>query len=180
MIIGGGMFESGGGAAILGVATGPGEIVIGPAGVLVAAAGAAIAISGAISVSAGIQTIAHAMSMGGGGSSSGGSSSSGGGSGAKIQSNWKPRDINDPANRSGCEDVAKQIKDLIGGEIRRITPLGKAPTLGGYRGKNWGWSHHDVVVKGGRVYDAFTGSQGLPIEEFIKLWEYPEAIHFGF
>jgi hypothetical protein len=40
--------------------------------------------------------------------------------------------------------------------------------------------HHEVVVKDGRVFDAFTGSGGATIAEFKALWQYPEAIRFGF
>ncbi|MBF2009493.1 MAG: VCBS repeat-containing protein [Chlorogloeopsis fritschii C42_A2020_084] len=94
IIAGGGMFEGGGGAAILGTATGPGELVIGPAGILVATAGAAIAINGAISVSTGIQTIAHAMSTSGG---------------STVGSAWKERE------KIGEEmgDAAKVVEDFI-------------------------------------------------------------------
>lgn len=63
--------------------------------------------------------------------------------------------------------------------FKRIKPA-DAPALGGYRGKNWAWGHHDVVVKDGRVYDAFTGHLGTSIDDFKTLWQYPEAIRFGF
>jgi len=36
------------------------------------------------------------------------------------------------------------------------------------------------VVSEGRVYDSFTGYQGLPIEKYKALWEYADAINFGF
>src|SRR5262245_4385515 len=36
-----------------------------------------------------------------------------------------------------------------------------------------GWAYHEVVVKDGRVYDAFTGHQGLPIAEYKALWDTP-------
>lgn len=42
------------------------------------------------------------------------------------------------------------------------------------------WAHHTVVVKDGRVYDQFTGSEGLPIEEWKSLWDYTDEIDFGF
>src|SRR5262249_15613230 len=102
------------------------------------------------------------------------------GGGGRIGKGWEPQDIKDPACSTGCEAAAKQIQSQVGGQIQRITPSGGAPGLGGYRGTNWGWAHHDVVVSGGRVYDAFTGSAGATIEEFKALWEYPDAINFGF
>lgn len=93
--------------------------------------------------------------------------------------NGGARSIKDPACANGCESVAKQIQKLIGGDIKRITPSG-GPTLGGYRGSNPAWAYHEVVVKEGRVFDAFTGSSGATIDEFKALWEYPDAINFGF
>lgn len=94
--------------------------------------------------------------------------------------NWQPREIKNPACSIGCERAAVDINKLIGGDILRITPKGSAPTLGAYRGKNWGWAHHEVVVKEGRVYDAFTGGKGASIAEYKALWEYPDDIKFGF
>ena len=65
------------------------------------------------------------------------------------------------------------------GEVVRITPK-DAPMLGGFRGKNWGWNHHEVVVKEGRVYDLTTGHKGLPASEYKSLWQYGDSINFGF
>jgi hypothetical protein len=42
------------------------------------------------------------------------------------------------------------------------------------------WAHHEVVVKVGRVYDAFTGHKGATISEYKSLWEHADAIKFGF
>jgi RHS repeat-associated protein len=97
----------------------------------------------------------------------------------RIGRNWAARDIADAACERGCEAIAKQIQLHIGGDIVRITPQG-APMLGAFRGKNWGWGHHEVVVKDGRVYDITTGHLGLSIEEYKKLWQYGDAINFGF
>jgi len=36
------------------------------------------------------------------------------------------------------------------------------------------------VVKNGRVFDKFTGYQGLPAAEYKALWEYRDVIKFGF
>jgi hypothetical protein len=61
----------------------------------------------------------------------------------------------------------------MGGEIKRITPR---------RAKYWvvskvnlGWSYHEVVVSGGRVYDAFTGLRKCAISEYKALWQYADA-----
>jgi len=55
-----------------------------------------------------------------------------------------------------------------------------AATLGGYREKDWGWGFHKVVVKDGKVYDAFTGGEGATMEEYKSMWEYPDFINFNF
>jgi hypothetical protein len=81
--------------------------------------------------------------------------------------------------RVGCENVARQIHRHVGGDIVRITPK-NAPSLGAFRGKSWGWAHHEVVVRDGRVFDLTTGHQGLPITEYKQLWQYPDGINFGF
>jgi len=94
--------------------------------------------------------------------------------------NWRPRDIKDPACSTGCEAAAGQIQKQVGGQVIRIEPAGGAPTLGSYRGKAWGWAHHDVVLRAGRVYDAFTGGKGLSVEEYKALWQHADHIKFGF
>lgn len=90
------------------------------------------------------------------------------------------KDIKDPNNWNGCEACARQNQERVGGDIVRITPDDGAPALGGYRGTNPGWSYHDVVVSNGRVYDAFTGPGGASISDYKALWQYPNAIKFGF
>lgn len=92
--------------------------------------------------------------------------------------NWKPLDIMDPDNWNGCEKCARYIRRQIGGDIYRIEA--NAPALGKYRDKNTGWAHHDVVVKDGRVYDAFGPAEGVPIDKFKDLFEYSDVINFGF
>jgi len=98
----------------------------------------------------------------------------------KCTGDWQPADINNPKNWNGCEKCAENIQNEIGGDIVRIQPMPAPPILGGYRGANPGWAHHEVVVKDGMVFDSFTGSKGLPISEYKDLWQYPDAINFGF
>jgi YD repeat-containing protein len=98
--------------------------------------------------------------------------------GIKIGPRWRARpvDCNVP-----CEYAAKQIQKQIGGEIKRIEPSGQARYLPPFRGqKDLLWEHHDVVVKGGRVYDIYTGYKGMAIDEYKKLWDFSDAIKFGF
>jgi RHS repeat-associated protein len=97
----------------------------------------------------------------------------------RIGQRWRARSILDAACRTGCDDVAKQIQKHIGGEIIEIVPA-QGKFLGAYRGHDFGWYYHKVVVKGGHVYDAFTGHQGLPIIDYKKLWQFADSIKFGF
>ena len=98
----------------------------------------------------------------------------------KLPKNWVAQSPSDPSFRNGCDQCASDIQGYIGGNIVYITPKPPAPTLGGFNGANPGWDHHIVVVKGGRVYDAFTGSAGLPVADYKRLWQYPDAINFPF
>jgi hypothetical protein len=100
----------------------------------------------------------------------------------RLSKNWRARSIDDPKCVSGCENVARQIKKLIGGDIRTITSRANpgGQIIGAYRGRNLKWYHHEVVVKDGRVYDAFTGHKGLTIDEYKRLWEYADGLDFGF
>ena len=97
-----------------------------------------------------------------------------------LAPDWMPAASNDPAFRSGCEDCAEQIKNHIGGAVVTIKPQAPARLLGAFAGVNHGWRYHSVVVKDGRAYDAFTGSKGLGIADYLALWQYPDAIDFGF
>lgn len=94
----------------------------------------------------------------------------------RIGPRWRPRSV----MPSGCEGAARQINRHVEGTIHTITPKKGLPSLGGFRGQSPGWASHDVVLKDGRVYDVTTGHKGLPIDEYKALWEYPDAIDFGF
>lgn len=102
--------------------------------------------------------------------------------GADLGEDWVTRSVHDAACQSGCEAVAQDILNRIGGVIRTITPI-SAPFLGPYRDHSnfpWYWSYHTVVVLNGHVYDAFTGRFGQAIVNYKAEWLYPEAINFGF
>ncbi|MCL1842026.1 MAG: hypothetical protein FWF75_09870, partial [Propionibacteriaceae bacterium] len=40
------------------------------------------------------------------------------------------------------------------------------------------WSYHEAVLKNGRIYDAYTGSEGKPISEYLAQWQYPDAVKY--
>ncbi|MFD6756190.1 MULTISPECIES: hypothetical protein [Micromonospora] len=52
--------------------------------------------------------------------------------------------------------------------------------LGKYRGQDAGWHSHTVVLKDGRVIDAFSGRTGVPVAEYKRAWLDRELINFGF
>ena len=60
----------------------------------------------------------------------------------------------------------------------RITDRYGAPTLGKYRGQDSLWAHHDVVVKDGRVYDAWTGPNGEVMGVYRDQFEYGDDLLF--
>ncbi|NYE45560.1 Flp pilus assembly pilin Flp [Spinactinospora alkalitolerans] len=95
-----------------------------------------------------------------------------------LGEDWEPRDPSEICNSSGCEDVAAEIQSEIGGEVRVIRDGYGAPGLGQYRGEDTMWSEHWVVVKDGRVYDAWTGRYGEPIDDYLENWQYGEDLQF--
>ncbi|MGH3736280.1 MAG: hypothetical protein ACRDT6_11765 [Micromonosporaceae bacterium] len=100
---------------------------------------------------------------------------------ADLGPKWKPCNpatIED--DKGGCEKVAAKIKSQIGGESHTIRPPSGARSLGKYRGYDTPWANHEVVVKDGRVYDAWTGRHGEPIAVYKSRWEYGDVLNFGF
>jgi hypothetical protein len=97
-----------------------------------------------------------------------------------LPAEWGMMDVTEKAWQNGCERIALQIKERIGGEIRRILPAKGASQLGNFRSYDPRWSYHEVVVRDGRVFDAFTGHQGLPIDEYKALWDQQATLRFGF
>ncbi|WP_344449826.1 Hint domain-containing protein [Actinocorallia aurantiaca] len=97
----------------------------------------------------------------------------------KFWPKGEPSDLCDISGSTGCEDVARTIQRVIGGERMRITDRYGAPTLGKYRGQDSFWGHHDVVVKDGRVYDAWTGPEGEPMDVYRSRFEYGDDLVFS-
>jgi len=83
-------------------------------------------------------------------------------------------------HNSGCDEWAAKFAAKNGGEIHTFDG-GGAPSLGDYKLEpNESWGHHTVVVKDGRVFDQYTGSGGMPIDEWKLLWSERKYINFGF
>ncbi|HXH78995.1 MAG TPA: polymorphic toxin-type HINT domain-containing protein [Nocardioides sp.] len=85
----------------------------------------------------------------------------------------KPTDDN-------CLACAREIQDMIGGDIVPIRPAG-GPRMGPSTNNPSGlWAEHYVVVRDGRVYDGFTGTSGMSIPDFKAQFKYADDINFGF
>ncbi|MBV9855153.1 MAG: hypothetical protein JOY82_11655 [Streptosporangiaceae bacterium] len=91
---------------------------------------------------------------------------------------WTPRDPSTICRSTGCEDVAKEIQQKIGGTIYRIEDSAGARYLGKYRGEDTYWNYHEVVIKDGRVYDAWTGRYGEPFDQYVNEWQYGKYLRF--
>lgn len=91
-----------------------------------------------------------------------------------------PRDKSKITNGPGdCKACAEQIRDSLGGgEIIRFEKPGNF--FGDYREQYNTWDHHYVVVRDGRVYDAFTPKGGETIAKYKSEWLYGDIINFGF
>lgn len=79
-----------------------------------------------------------------------------------------------------CDRCAAEIQAIVGGAVRRITPRDArylGPSTPNPEGR---WEYHLVVVKGGRVFDAFTGRGGMSSREYKEQFLYEDDIHFDF
>jgi hypothetical protein len=114
-----------------------------------------------------------------GGGRKGGGKNGGGGDGP-WDPHWDAKDLSDPDFSFGCEKVAIKIQQQIGGTIHTLRPPVGASNLGLFQNYPTGWASHAVVVKAGRVYDAFTGYKGMTIGGYKLLWEAFDVIKFGF
>ncbi|MDX3762549.1 polymorphic toxin-type HINT domain-containing protein, partial [Streptomyces sp. AK02-04a] len=77
-------------------------------------------------------------------------------------------------HNAGCDEFAAKLQKKMGGEIWTITPKHGLNSLGDYKLASESWGHHTFVVKDGRVYDQFTGPDGMSIDEWKAEWSYPE------
>ncbi len=81
------------------------------------------------------------------------------------------------------DQVARSIQCVIGGHSHGIWMSASIPgkaTLVLRSGQATGWFYHQAVVIDGRVCDATTGPEGLPINEYKAAWGYADVIDFGF
>lgn len=78
-----------------------------------------------------------------------------------------------------CDRCAAEIQQIIGGAVRRIEPR-DTERLGPSTWDRKGRWHYHVVVKGDRVYDAFTGRHGMSIREYKEQFVYEDVIDVDF
>ena len=98
----------------------------------------------------------------------------------ELPPDWRAAAPADPAFRSNCEACAIPIQAHVGGSIATVRPKPAGRLLGAFKGVNSRWTYHVVVVNNGYVYDAFTGAAGLSFAAYKALWQYADAIDFGF
>lgn len=91
----------------------------------------------------------------------------------------------DVLSRGGCEIIAQQVQAEIGGQFLNITPntnlIPEAQFLGEVtysQGTITGWTGHVAVVKDGMVFDAMTGPEGMPIEDYQNMFKYRDVLGF--
>ncbi len=98
----------------------------------------------------------------------------------KLARKWRAHPVGDPKFRHGCEVVAEGIQKIIGGNRHVIKPKPPARVLDKMDGVSTSWFEHHVVVKDGKVFDAFTGHTGQEIAQYKARFEYWDVIDFGF
>ena len=93
-----------------------------------------------------------------------------------LGDDWVPQDTSTIPGSNTCRQCAAEIVERLGGgNMIRVTS-DRSPFLPDYRGQTSGWSDHVVVELDGRIYDAFGDQVGLPIAEWLELWDLPEAL----
>ncbi|MFE0514966.1 hypothetical protein ACFW2E_35015, partial [Streptomyces sp. NPDC058964] len=91
--------------------------------------------------------------------------------GPQIDSNGWP-----VATQSNCLECAEVIKGKVGGEIYEMKDSLGAKLGPSERDPYGQWHNHFLVIKDGRAYDAFTGSEGMDLNTYRRQWKYWEYI----
>ncbi|WP_374111766.1 RHS repeat-associated core domain-containing protein [Streptomyces sp. MH192] len=165
----GGDFALGGSLAC---ATGVGCLIGAP----VAVTGLGVASIGAAGAGDGIGRISDGLGKAFREAESASSRSGAKSAGGDLGPDWKAASPSKVTGSNGCEECAVEIQSKIGGERMRITDSYGAPSLGKYREEDTNRVHHDVVLREGRVYDAWTGRHGEPVNQYMSRWEYGECL----
>ncbi|GAA4119422.1 hypothetical protein GCM10022284_75170 [Streptomyces hundungensis] len=89
--------------------------------------------------------------------------------GPDLGGNWTPRPKSAITGVADCDQCALDIqKALGGGDIYQVAGRfpGARPYM--YRGVETIWPQHFVVIKDGKVFDAWTGRGGEAVEDYMK------------
>jgi hypothetical protein len=86
-----------------------------------------------------------------------------------------PRSLGTSKRRVPSEEAYNIFLAIADGKLDGVHAWGTGHVPG-----DRGWAYHEVVVRDGRVYDAFTGHQGLTIGAYKALWTEHGAINFSF
>ena len=93
-----------------------------------------------------------------------------------LGDDWVARKLPDEITTFDCGECAEDILERLGtGKIVTVTPRVLAPGLGGYRDASTLWSEHTVVVADGRVFDVYGPADGVPIDDWKALRDYPQG-----
>ena len=88
-----------------------------------------------------------------------------------------------------CEENARRLAHASGGAAHRIVPTELPDVPPEFQPRVLGrsvnnpagdWDHHEVVVVDDRVYDEFTGAEGLPSAEYKEQFDERDQLDFGF
>ena len=93
---------------------------------------------------------------------------------------WKGAATATVLRTADCYKDALKIQKIVGGEIITISPI-MAPALGAVKvGDDFvtDWIYHKAVKNGDMIYDRITGPSKMHIDEYKKLFQYPDYISF--
>jgi RHS repeat-associated protein len=76
-----------------------------------------------------------------------------------------------------CENVAMQVQKAVGGQFLQVTAK-SGNQVGTIGGEATGWAHHVGVLKEGRVFDKLTGSSGMALDEYKKMFDFHNDLNF--
>ncbi|MBL7787108.1 MAG: hypothetical protein JNM36_14455 [Chitinophagales bacterium] len=93
---------------------------------------------------------------------------------------WKGAATATVLRTADCYKDALKIQKIVGAEIITISPI-MATALGAVKvGDDFvsDWIYHKAVRNGDMIYDRITGPSGMHIDEYKKLFQYPDYVSF--
>lgn len=96
-----------------------------------------------------------------------------------LGDDWVQRPTSEITGSFGCEACADDIIARLGGGERIVVDPVGTPFLGTYRGVDTAWGQHTAVLFNGRVYDAFSPAEGVPLVSWLGMWGPGAAVSLG-